>query len=224
MTAMTERSGRRTRLISTLLGVTGLLFVAYPAVRPYPDDETSPAGADALASPAWIASHVFAMVGFVLLGLVMLSLRDLLAATPGRRPARIATILTWVGAGLTLPYYGAEAFGLNAIAQRAARDDDVRLLKLIDPTRYGPVQAVMFGAGLLLLAAGVIAASIAVRRSGYLAAWSGFPVAVGFALFIPQFFAPPAVRIAHGILIGVGCLLLAVVIARHAEPAPAETA
>lgn len=208
MTPTSERMNVRTTLTPVLLAVTGVLFVVYPVVRPY-SDETSSAGAVALGSAAWIASHVFAMVGFVLLGLVMLFLGEQLAATPGQRPARVATVLTWVGVGLTLPYYGAEAFGLNAIAERAVRDDDVALLELADPVRYGPVQAVMFGGGLLLLAAGAIAAAVAVRRYGLVPSWSGVPLAVGLALFIPQFFGPPSLRIAHGVLVGIGCLLLA---------------
>ncbi|HZD87038.1 MAG TPA: hypothetical protein VE088_03425 [Gaiellaceae bacterium] len=35
-----------------------------------------------------------------------------------RRPLR-ALVLTWLGVGLTIPYYGAEAFGLHAVGQRA---------------------------------------------------------------------------------------------------------
>lgn len=128
MMSKTEQIDPCTAALPVLLGVTGVtgvLFVLYPVVRPY-SDETTLAGAEALASSAWIAAHVFAMIGFVLLGLVMLFLRDLLAATPGRHQARLATILTWVGAGLTLPYYGAEAFALNVIARQAVRDTTCR--------------------------------------------------------------------------------------------------
>lgn len=84
------------------------------------------------------------------------------------------------------------------------------LLDLAEPIRYGPVQAVMFGVGLLILAAGGFMAAGAIRRSGRLSRWSGYVLAVGLALFIPQFYGPPAVRIAHGVLVGVGCMLLAV--------------
>ncbi len=203
----------KTSLVA-LLGVTGVLFVLYPVVRPW-SDETGLAGAEAFASTAWVASHTFAMVGFIVLGLVVLQLRDLLAATAGGGAARAATLLTWMGAGLTLPYYGAETFALNAVGQRAVRDDDVALLELVDPTRFGPVQATMFGIGLLLLGAGVVAVAVGVRRSGHLPRWSGYPVAAGFLLFIPQFYAPPALRIAHGVLIGVGCMVLAAALWRQ---------
>jgi hypothetical protein len=37
--------------------------------------------------------------------------------------------------------------------------------------------------------------------------------ALGFALFIPQFWAPPAVRIAHGVLVAAGCVILALTLA-----------
>ena len=39
--------------------------------------------------------------------------------------------------------------------------------------------------------------------------WSGIPLAAGFALFIPQFFTPQPVRVAHGLLVIVGCVVLA---------------
>lgn len=35
-------------------------------------------------------------------------------------------------------------------------------------------------------------------------------------LFLPQFFLSPALRIAHGVLLGVGCVLLAVAVRRTA--------
>ena len=106
----------RTRWGAGALAVTGVLFVLYPAVRPY-SDEKSLAGARAFASNAWIAAHLFAVAGFILLTLGLLTLRTALAGTPGQRPAAVAVVLTWIGVGLTLPYYGAEVFGLYAIGQ-----------------------------------------------------------------------------------------------------------
>lgn len=50
---------------------------------------------------------------------------------------------------------------------------------------------------------------VAVWRSGVLARWSGVPFGVGFALFLPQFSTPAASRIGHGVLLAIGCLLLA---------------
>jgi hypothetical protein len=41
------------------------------------------------------------------------------------------------------------------------------------------------------------------------------PFAVGMVAFLPQFFAGPEVRIAHGVLLGVGLVLLAARAARR---------
>jgi hypothetical protein len=67
----------------------------------------------------------------------------------------------------------------------------------------------MFGAGLLILGLGAVLAAVAVWRSGPPARWSGVAFAAGFALFVPQFYTPPAARIAHGVLVGIGCAVLA---------------
>ena len=67
----------------------------------------------------------------------------------------------------------------------------------------------IFGAGLLLLAAAAILAAIAVWRSNVLPRASAILFATGMALFLPQFFGPAAVRIAHGILLAAGLIILA---------------
>ncbi|MER6950925.1 hypothetical protein ABT294_43605 [Nonomuraea sp. NPDC000554] len=178
----------------------GVLFLIYPAIRPSGDDAT------AIASPEWVAGHLAAMIGFVLLGLAVLGLHQLL----GDRLSLQAALVTWVGAGLTLPYYGAEDFGLNVIAKRALRDNTPALMELAEEFRYGPVAVAMFAIGLALLAVGAIMAAVSVWRSGVLQKWSAVPLAAGFALFIPQFFGPYSLRIAHGALIAVGGVWLAI--------------
>src|SRR2546421_2457197 len=100
----------RVRLEALGLAVAGVLFFLYPAIRPY-SDEASLQGAAAFASSAWIVAHVLAMLGFVLLALGLLALYRSVEATPAERFAFLALVTTWIGAGLTLPYYGAEAFG-----------------------------------------------------------------------------------------------------------------
>jgi hypothetical protein len=72
--------------------------------------------------------------------------------------------------------------------------------------------------------AGVLAA-VAVARSTGVPRWGGAVFATGFALYLPQFFATPELRIAHGVLVAVGCLLLAAATPRTTisparEPAP----
>lgn len=167
-------------------GLAGVLFLLYPVVRPY-SDETTVQGLTAMGTTAWIAAHLFAVAGFVVVA----------AALPGRRAALVTTI----GAGLVLPYYGAEVFGLHAIGLRAAQAPDPALLEVVDAVRYQPAAITMFALGLLLLAAGAVLAAVDLKALAV-------PYAVGFALFLPQFFTPPAFRVAHGALMLVGCALV----------------
>src|SRR5262249_12908125 len=101
-----------------------------------------------------------------------------------------------------VPYYGAEDFGLHAIAGSAGSRAD--LLSLVHAVRYQPLAVTIFGTGLLLLAAAAIMAAIAVWRSNVLPRASAILFATGMALFLPQFFSPATVRIAHGILLAAG--------------------
>jgi len=191
------------------LAVAGVMFIAYPAVRPW-DDESTVAGAiAAMSSGAWIASHLFGIIGFISVALGLLGLRDLLAPTPAGPTAFAALVTGWIGVGLTLPYYGAEDFALHAMAVRAAGGDRFDLLAMVEEFRFAPVAATTFALGLLALAAGTVLAAVAIWRSGRLPRYSGVPFAVGFALFIPQFYTPAGVRIAHGVLVAVGCLWVA---------------
>jgi len=202
----------RTRLGAAALAVAGLLFVLYPAVRPWRDESTADGARAAMSSGAWVASHLFAMLGFILVALGLLALRDLVSGTRAE-PVAYAAVVTWlIGAGLTLPYYGAEDFGLNAIARKAA-DQQFDLLDLVNAVRFSPVPATVFGLGLLGLGVAAVLAAVAIWRSGVLPRYSGVLFAVGFALFIPQFYGPPAVRIAHGVLVGIGCVWMAVALA-----------
>ena len=58
-------------LTAISLVVAGVLFVAYPALRPF-SSETGLEGAQAFASTNWIIAHSLAMAGFILLGLGLL--------------------------------------------------------------------------------------------------------------------------------------------------------
>ncbi|WP_332449251.1 hypothetical protein [Methanoculleus sp.] len=204
----------RTYLAALSLVVAGACFFAYPAIRPY-TDETTLAGAEAFASPAWLLSHTLAMVGFILLVLGLLGLYGRLRETKAERTGITALVLTWAGVGLILPYYGAEAFALHAVGREAIEQNSVELLiTLTDAVRFG-AGVWLFGAGLIALAVGSILFGAAIRRSGTLPPWSGIPLALGFALFLPQFFAPAAVRIAHGLLVLAGCWLVAWSMTNH---------
>jgi hypothetical protein len=167
-----------------------------------------------MGSPLWVASHGFAMLGFILLPAVPITF--LLAAAAwhqrqGRKTLVISATLLWLGVGLVLPYYGAEAFALNAVATHGGTD----LVAVSDAIRLGPVQSIAFLLGLLLIAVGAVFTAVGLAKVHPW--WFGVAFAAGFALFAPQFFAPPAVRIAHGVLIAVGCVILALD-ARRREP------
>ncbi|MGH3711866.1 MAG: hypothetical protein ACRDT4_00130 [Micromonosporaceae bacterium] len=202
-------SAYRIRLGALALGAAAVLFVLYSATRPWHDETTAAGAAAALGSGAWVASHLFAMIGFILVPLGLLALRAVVSRTGAERLAFSGAITSWIGAGLTLPYYGAEDFALHAIAKAAAGGEQLDLVKLTEAFRYDPVAATTFAIGLLLLGVGAVLAAVAVWRSGVLARASGIPFALGFALFIPQFYTPPAVRIAHGVLLGAGLAWLA---------------
>jgi hypothetical protein len=207
----TSRTGSRSGALA--LAVAGVLFV-YPAVRPWQDESTVEGATKAMNSGAWVAAHLFAMVGFILVALGLLGLWNAVRRTRAERLALAAVVTTWIGVGLTLPYYGAEDFGLNAIARKAAEGQVSDLLGLVEAVRFSPVPITTFGLGLLLLAAGAVLAAVASWRSGVLARSSGILFAAGFVLFLPQFFTPPAVRIAHGVLVAAGSIWLAVALWR----------
>jgi len=172
----------RTR--SLALVAAGVLFVVYPLVRPW-GDQTPDGTASAFAAPLWLVAHLAAMAAFVLVGVG-------LTALPGR-----AALATWVaGTALVLPYYGAEAFALHALA------GEPNIVALAEQIRMGTVQLTVFGLGLVLLAAAGVLTALTVGRAALV-------FAVGTVLYLPQFFADPAVRIAHGVLLAIGCVILA---------------
>jgi len=211
----------RARMGAVALAVAGLLFLAYPAVRPWHDEATVAGATASMSSQAWVAAHLFAMLGLILLPVGLLGLLGLLSTTRSERLAFTATVVTWIGAGLTLPYYGAEDFGLHAIA--GPKGAGSNLLDLVDAIRYQPVAITIFGTGLILLAVGAILTAMAVWRSGLLPRWSGTLFAAGVTLFLPQFFAPAPVRIAHGVLMAIGLIVIALAMWRNASSAAPAT-
>jgi hypothetical protein len=217
-------SRARSRSGALALAVAGVLFVLYPAVRPWQDESTVQGAIRAMSSGAWVAAHLFAMIGLILVALGLLAMWNAVGRTRAEPLALAAVVTAWIGVGLTLPYFGAEDFGLNAIARKAAQGQVLDLLGLVDAVRFSPVPITTFGLGLVLLAAGAVLAAVAIWRSGVLPRSSGILFAVGVALFLPQFFTPPAVRIAHGVLVAAGSIWLAVALWRAGavESAPVQ--
>jgi hypothetical protein len=214
-------SRTRTRWGALALAVAGVLFILYPAVRPWQDESTVSGAIKAMSSGAWVAAHLFAMLGFILVALGLLAVWTAVSRTRAERLGFAAVVTSWIGVGLTLPYYGAEDFGLNAIARKAAEGQQFDLLGLVDAVRFSPVPATTFTLGLLLLGAGAVVAAVAIWRSGVLPRSSGILFAFGFAVFLLQFFTPPAVRIAHGVLVAAGSAWLALALWRMSAGAVA---
>lgn len=179
-----------------LLAAIGTFFVLYPALRPWQDETVLRWG-----SPLWIPSHLFAMLGFILLPAIPIMFAW--HRSPGRRTLVAAAITLWLGVGLLLPYYGAEAFALHNIADL----DSVDMVAASDAIRFGPIQGILFLLGLLLVAVGAVFTAVGLAQAHPW--WFGAAFAAGFVLFGPQFGAPPAIRIAHGVLIAMGCVILA---------------
>ena len=209
-------SSFRTRLGALSLAISGILFALYPALRPF-SDETSLQGAEAFASTAWVLAHMLAVVAFILLVLGLLGLRAALQNKAVERLAFLALILNWIGVGLILPYYGAEIFGLRAIGQEALTQRNAALLALADAVRLGP-GAVVFVAGLFMLAVSAILVALVVWRSSTQTRWNGLPFALGFVLYLPQFFGSQPIRVAHGLLVALGCILVAVSMVKSQNP------
>ncbi len=198
------------RLAIFSLAIAGICFVLYPSIRPFSDESTLK-GAYAFASSAWVIAHSLAMIGFILIALGLFGLYCHL-----RSYYLIASIIAmWIGIGLTLPYYGAETFALHAVGKEVLKHDNVDLLATLTNSIRFEEGIWFFGFGLIAIAFGAILFAIAVWRSGTLSKWSGIPLAIGFVLFIPQFYTPQPMRITHGILIMVGCWLIAWDILKH---------
>ncbi|WP_198961372.1 hypothetical protein [Pseudonocardia sp. MH-G8] len=192
--------------------VAGALFVLYPAARPYGDLDPATTAA-AFSSPWWLASHLAAVLGFVLAGtgLVALFLRH------RTTPLAVAAGTWWLGTALTVTYYGAETFALHALG--TGIEDPALLARLAEAIRMGPAQVTVFATGLVLLAAAGVLTAVALRSLH----GAALPFAAGAVLFLPQFFAEPGFRVVHGTLLGLGCLLLAAHLARRPAAAPVAT-
>jgi hypothetical protein len=205
------------------LVIAGLFFVLFPVVRPF-FDESSIEGARELASNQWMVAHSLGIGGFILLSLGFLGLYLHLHDTRVERWALRGFVLCLVGTGLTLPFFGAEAFGLQVIGSAAIDQNNTALIPLVNQVRFGPGIAFIVG-GLICVAAATIVMAAVVWKSQALPKWSGIPLAAGFAVYTPQLQGDPsfqAIRIAVGILILIGCCWLAWGIVRRRPTIPVD--
>ncbi|GGM31365.1 hypothetical protein ACFQBY_13380 [Promicromonospora citrea] len=195
----------------------GLSFLLFPLLRPWPDETVAtPELAAGFASGRWVVAHLAGILGLGLLAPALLGLRAVLAArgAGGVRAATGALVAAWAGAGFAALYFGAEIFGLRTLAQAALRDGDPVPLADVEALRLQPGAVALFGAGLLLLAVAGVLLAVALWQAGPGARWAGVPLAVGLVLVLPQFFGGPGLRIAHGVLVAAGCVLVAAVLQR----------
>ncbi|NYF98409.1 hypothetical protein [Janibacter cremeus] len=190
---------------------SGALMVAYLLLRPYGDagSSTSPEAAAAFASGWWVVAHLAGALALVQLARVGLRIDDLLGTTT-------TSIARWsglAGAVLVLPYFGAETFGLHAIGRVGLIDPAA--LALVEEVRGHPAALTTFGIGLLLLAVCGITTALAwsgAVRSGRWTApsWAAWPLGIGAALVLPQFYLPPSGRMAFGLAYAAAAVVLAV--------------
>jgi hypothetical protein len=185
--------------------VAGVGFATYPIVRPYAD-ETTYAGLAAMASNAWLLAHLLGVLAFAALPIGLSRLGGRLAAE-GSRAADSLGPLSYLALVLLLPYYGAETFGLHAIGQYAT-PGDTALLTVVDSVRYQPVAMTLFGLGLVTLAVVGVLLAITTWSHGAALRAAGLVTGLGLALYLPQFFGTPTIRIGHGVLLGLGCLAI----------------
>jgi hypothetical protein len=216
-------------LSEAALLLAGLGFIAYPALRPF-SDEVSLAGAAAFGSEQWILAHMIAMISFTFLLAGLLGLSYQLRQANHGIGAYGALLVSLIGVGFSLPFYGGEAYGLHAVGSAALAQSDAGLLELATAIRSG-AGLMMFVIGLLLLAAGSIWFAVDVWKADFPLKWAGIPLALGMSLYLPQFFGNQPLRIAHGMLVAIGCWWVALMIrgekqrlekmATHSQPAPA---
>jgi len=200
----------RIRLAAVSLVLSGVFFTLFPVVRPF-FDESSLQGATEFASIQWVVAHAFGMGGFIMLTLGFLGVYVRLQETAVERWMLRALVLGWIGAGLTLPFFGAEAFSLQVIGRAAVSQNNAALIPLINQVRFGP-GIIFVITGLVLVAIATFLAAFAIWKSGIMPKWSGVPLAIAFAVYIPQlqgdpFFQP--IRVAIGLLIALGCTWMA---------------
>ncbi|WP_448810911.1 hypothetical protein [Agromyces bauzanensis] len=207
------------RWTAVAFAAASVLWTLFPLLRPWADKVVpAPDGlAAAWASDAWVFAHLCGIAALGLLAPALLGLRSLLAARPGGRGATLltwATALAWIGAAGASLYYGAEIFGIRTFAEASLRRGDASLLDEVQVLREQPTATVLFGVGLLLIAVAGVLAAIALYRARVPWAWTGVVFAAGLVLVLPQFFFGPEVRIAHGVLFGIGCLVVAFAVTR----------
>lgn len=193
--------------------IAGVSLAAYPMLRPY-GPEVGLEGARDFGSPWWVAAHLLGIVGFAA---IAFGLRAAVAGgvSWGGRPLREVETRAWVAVVLLLPYYGAEAYGLSAVGRHAVDTGDPSVLAVADSFRYAPVEMTTFALGLVVLAAVGLRVVLGLWHQRGAVRAGALLTAAGLMTFLPQFFGSPEVRIAHGVVLGLGLVLVGLGLARE---------
>jgi hypothetical protein len=215
-----DNKGRATACLTAgALILSGICFTLFPVIRPF-FDETTLKGAAEFASVRWVLAHSFGMWGFILLCIGILGVYVRLRDTEVERRTFLVLVLSWIGAGLVLPFFGAEAFSLQVIGRTAFEQENVTIIRMVNSVRFGP-GIYYVGIGLLSLAVASVIFATAIWKSRVLAKWSGVPLAVALVVYIPQLQGAPVfqpIRIIVGLLILAGSTWIAVGMMRSRKP------
>lgn len=184
---------RSSRLLLPAIS-TGVLMAVYLLVRPYGDSGPPAEAAATFGSRRWVVAHVCGMLALAGYAWLTVRLTDLVQ-TP------LGTFSRWAGLGglvLVLPYYGAETFGLYAIGRRAMGDDPDSF-ELVAQVQNNPIALAMFGLGLALLAAAGVSFALNWQRTSQAMPAAAWPLGIGVALLLPQFYLPPTGRMGFAV-------------------------
>src|SRR5262245_52300150 len=174
---MPPSTSARPPLGALALGLSALLFLAFPLIRPFfvldvfAPDATLAAASPALSSAAWLAAHLIATLAFVLLLCALPTLYPLLAGAGAERGAWRAMLASLAGIALILPTLGVETYAMPAIGRvylTGARDI-APVVALI----YRGLATLVMLAGLALLAGGAIAFARAIWQRPVLSRGAG---------------------------------------------------
>src|SRR5229473_1387358 len=120
---MLQANVPRGRLGALALGLSALLFTAFPVLRPFfPLDPRSPEASLSAASPSvtsapWVLAHYLAMLAFVLLVFGLLTLYAHLRGGPAEPRALRALVWSLVGITLIMPMLGFELHVLPIVGR-----------------------------------------------------------------------------------------------------------
>ena len=185
--------------------LSGIFFVLFPLARPF-FDEKSLSEANNFASSIWPIAHSLGIFALILLPIGFFGAYSYFKNSGVENKVFYSFLLNWIGIGLTLPFFGAEAFSLPVIAQEAIDKNDSSILSLVNNVRFG-FGIIFISVGLILVSISSIILAWAIWQSESISKWSGVTLAIGLVLFLPLLQGLPIfqiIRIIDGLIILAG--------------------